>query len=400
VTGEKAQAAQKRPLAVEDIRRQIGKTGDSPFVFEAIDVRMDGEVFLPLQSLNQLRREALSQLETQLYGRYFRHPEKEEAQAGTLSSKRAVNHDADAADTAAVISNGSQSVFGLTVSVQERFQLDTVLAWADHTADGQEESSASGLVHAIYLDAGLLFPVHADGRSRQDAHALICRVQQAGIRCMLQMPPIFRQRERDFYRQEQVSAVLKHLDGFLVRCVDAFAFLRAEGYQQSIIADDSLYAYNHRAAAFWKETGASRLTLPAELNAKELSRLDTEGSEMTVYGRTQLMVTAQCLKKNTSGCTGVPALLYLKDRRQASFPVRTRCSECCNVIYNSVPLDLLDCGAELRKLHPSFLRLAFTAESAQETAEVLGRYESFLAGADVPSGGESRTRGHFRRGVE
>lgn len=388
VTGAVAQKAQNRPLTEEEICRQMKKTGDSPFVFEDIQIQMEGAVFLPLQSLNQLRREGLAQLEENLCSRFVR-----EEQGHTEAEKKEY--------FSRTPQNSGSFDYRLTVSVQELTQLETVLSW-NLGQKQQYEKISCGLgtcVDTIYLDCALLFPATKQEKTVSGAD-MITSIQNAGIRCCIQMPPIFREKERAFYSQEKVRRILSMADGFLVRTVDAVAFLLAEGYGQDIIGEEGLYAYNREAAAFWKQAGVHRLTLPAELNESELGKLETDGCELVVYGRSPLMFTAQCLKMNTTGCTGIPDLLILKDRKNAAFPVRTRCRECGNVIYNSVPLDLLGCRTSVDRLHPSHLRLSFTTETAKETADVLARYGDLAAGKTVPVGTDSTTRGHFRRGVE
>ncbi|MDD6614998.1 MAG: DUF3656 domain-containing protein [Lachnospiraceae bacterium] len=383
VTAEGAivQKAQKRPLSKEEMNRQLNKTGDSPFLFETLAIEMEGEVFLPLQALNQLRREALSQLEEKICKSFFREePVKENL------NKLMLKEESYQMETV--------SRFYLTVAVKNRSQLDAVLAWS------AAQDSRNSAVEVIYLDVAMLFPPQAEEDDFAAAKDFIARVQSAGILCMVQMPPIFRKKDRRFYTRQQVRDILTRADGFLVRTVDAFAFLQSEGYRQPIIGDEGLYAYNCEAAAFWKNAGIFRQTLPAELNVSELNRLGCRGCELTIYGRVPLMFTAQCLKMNTAGCTGIPDTMMLKDRRQACFPVMTRCRECCNVIYNSVPLDLMGCGSELKKLHPSHLRLSFTTETEGEVSEILNRYDLFLKGQTDGKGTDSTTRGHFRRGVE
>ena len=55
----------------------------------------------------------------------------------------------------------------------------------------------------------------------------------------------------------------------------------------------------------------------------ELARRGMEDSELMVYGRLPMMVSAQCLTKTVKGCTGKPGWMYLKDRKGKRFPVKT-----------------------------------------------------------------------------
>ena len=52
------------------------------------------------------------------------------------------------------------------------------------------------------------------------------------------------------------------------------------------------------------------MTLPVELNARELSDAGVRG-ELIVYGYLPMMVSAQCVKKTMEGCTGRPGRSYI-----------------------------------------------------------------------------------------
>lgn len=54
------------------------KTGDTPFVMEDLSIRIEDGVFLPNGALNQLRREALAELQKEMLKPYQRqeHPQR------------------------------------------------------------------------------------------------------------------------------------------------------------------------------------------------------------------------------------------------------------------------------------------------------------------------------------
>ncbi len=60
------QLAQTRALTEEDIRKQLCKTGNTPFAFESLTISLQGDCALPVKSLNELRRNAFSLLEQQI----------------------------------------------------------------------------------------------------------------------------------------------------------------------------------------------------------------------------------------------------------------------------------------------------------------------------------------------
>lgn len=82
------------------------------------------------------------------------------------------------------------------------------------------------------------------------------------------------------------------------------------------------------------------------------------------------------------------------------FAVKPVCKECYNVIYNSQPLSLLNLRAQVAELAPAFLRLSFTLESAEQTRQVLERFERNYCKKQPVDELLEFTRGHFKRGVE
>nr|MBQ8252514.1 U32 family peptidase [Lachnospiraceae bacterium] len=63
VTGAEAGEAQKCAATPDDVKKQLCKTGNTFFSFKEISFEMDQDLFLPNKELNELRRNALGQME-------------------------------------------------------------------------------------------------------------------------------------------------------------------------------------------------------------------------------------------------------------------------------------------------------------------------------------------------
>ena len=55
--------AQNKPITKEKVIEQLSKTGDTPFKIENLDLILDENLFLPISTLNDLRRNALKSYE-------------------------------------------------------------------------------------------------------------------------------------------------------------------------------------------------------------------------------------------------------------------------------------------------------------------------------------------------
>lgn len=72
IEGPIVEQSQKRSATPEDIEKQMKKTGETPFACTSCKVQIEGNVFLPVSVLKNLRRDLLKQIEKELvYGTEF-----------------------------------------------------------------------------------------------------------------------------------------------------------------------------------------------------------------------------------------------------------------------------------------------------------------------------------------
>ncbi|MCC8044225.1 MAG: U32 family peptidase [Clostridiales bacterium] len=400
VHGDFPEAARTNAATSDDVSRQIRKTGGTPFEFNQLTIDLADGLFLPVRMLNELRRNALEQLKTRIL-----------SERGHLEKRLACGIYADTAALAGSDADFSQTVFRhvknilpcLNILVTTMEQLDEVLRWRKETASVCQSCH----VDTIYLDSFLLGGREGLSKACVLLKARMDIARKLGIKCMFCLPPILRESGRAVLEHPAVSDLLGGMDGFLVQTIDELSWLREQPFSGAVVSESCLYTFNQAARAQLLEEGISRLTFPAELNARELMSLDGgSNSELVVYGREALMQSAQCLRKNTSGCKN-GGLLYLRDRKGISFPVLTRCLFCVNTIYNSVPLHLAGCFDDIRKIAPSSVRLSFTIETRDETRHILRIYEQLFdtissgkSPVNLAGAGFQTTKGHFKRGVE
>ena len=192
----------------------------------------------------------------------------------------------------------------------------------------------------------------------------------------------------------------------LVRNIDEIGYLEENGYTGEIFADHTLYSFNSAARDMLKSFGALHDTAPLELNYRELSARGMSGSELMIYGRVPMMISAGCLYKNTheNRCKrndrGGHDIL-LTDRTDTCFPVICDCRYCCNIILNSVPLSLHGHTDKIRELAPGSVRLYFTTENGRKTRQTAEYFIAALKGGDDPGDPPYMhfTNGHFIKGI-
>ena len=58
VMGDTVEEAKKQPLSADRVEKQMRKTGQTPFVFDTLEIMTDEAGFLPMQSINELEERA------------------------------------------------------------------------------------------------------------------------------------------------------------------------------------------------------------------------------------------------------------------------------------------------------------------------------------------------------
>lgn len=388
--GDMVLVAQNRPLTKEVVTEKITKTGNTPFVFENLEVTMDDDIFMPVNQLNQLRRGALEALEEALLKPYERTlPELVETSSAETDRQTTGNAIKEKQISGQSLSqtSGQQSAGSSTevrVLIEDAEQLPAVLK--------------ADFVDTVYLDCMLYTRENLIHKLSED----IDRVHASGKKVFYVFPFIFRQQTSLFY--EKIMPELKKLplNGIMVRSLDEIAFIKEWGNENwQMVSDSNLYTYSNEAAEYFYRLGMIQDTIPVELNRKEILRRENSRSEMIIYGRLPLMITAQCIHKNTLGCMHQHKVLNLKDRYSVHFPVKNFCSECYNVIYNSIPVCLFKEDVTVKKIAPAAVRLSFTTETEEETEQILTIYgDIYKNGGILGQMPMECTNGHFKRGVE
>lgn len=352
--------ALKAPAERKNVAERISKTGDTPFEFENIDITMDNDIFVPNGALNKLRREAIEGLQNEILMQYKRTAS---ASYGWKSKK-----------TSEIKPSGDPKVIA---SVRDGKQLYRLLEYDN--------------ILEIYIDSSKY------GRRdfvKEFNDDVFC-VNNAEKKAYLALPVIFRKSTRDYF--ETISDQLKKIDfeGFIVRNYEEFFWVKTRFAGKKIVTDHNMYTYNDMAKSMFFDNGADADTMPLELNQKEINRRNNKGSQMIIYGYYPLMVSAQCVHKNSYKCDRTPQITYLKDRYNKIFPVWNNCSECYNIIYNSCPTVLFNNMQKIKNAGIDALRLDFTFEKPEEIDTVMAAFESNSA-----DGIKEYTNGHFKRGVE
>ncbi|MFR5725401.1 MAG: peptidase U32 family protein [Clostridium sp.] len=165
VSGQEPQAAKNQPMTREKVIRQLGKTGATAFEFTELEAEVCGALFLPVQALNELRREGFEALTEAIQNQWRRKaPEAGEVQNGADSGEKS-SRAAGCAGPVPDESAGKRPMY-LTVSAETGDQLSAALAVPE--------------VRRICLDASSFQP--------ERWAEFVQLIHQAGKECYLTLP--------------------------------------------------------------------------------------------------------------------------------------------------------------------------------------------------------------------
>ena len=273
----------------------------------------------------------------------------------------------------------------LTASLEEECQLEPALS--------------CDAVKRIYIDA--------DGFKPDQWGKVVKQCETKGKECFLTLPHIFRTHAMKFFSKNRKNLENAGFTGVLARALEEVSWLKEENIHIPFALDASVYAWNREAVHTLKKMGPEFITMPWELNSRELKAVATAcekedmADEMIIYGHAPMMVSAQCVVKTLKGCTAKREHLIMKDRTGAGLPLKAHCNFCYNTILNPLPLSLFGNEEAVRELNMASLRLSFTREGKEETQKILEAFAaSFIEGREIVEPVKDFTRGHFRRGVE
>ena len=377
--------ASKRALDLPQLREQLGRLGETPFVLGSLDdTGLSNGMFVPVSELNRLRQQAVEQLQERLSW---------ERMALVNTRETAI---AEAIADLTVHTSLSQhtSTFALRAVV---YDVETARA------------AAEGGATEIVLDPFLRHPAPPLAR----VHALHEELTALGITLRLRTPTIVRPEER------------KKLDKWLnldLPLLSGHLGLVAElgGAGRDVIADYATNAFNQHTAALLFELGASNICASIELTLDELSALIApwhgRAFDVLVYGRPEGMTIEHCIlsaafDREPTTCRDLCVQKHpnvsITDPAGYTFAVATD-SDCRNRLLHSRPIDGAEYLPALWRNGVRGYQLQFNVPGDPIVAITRSYREALdaLASDNAPNLTASRallagafTRGHFARAV-
>ena len=349
VYGPTPQLAFHKELTMALLQTQLHKTGGTPFYCAGVKGTVAPGLALSLSAFNEMRRSLLAELLEQ------RKPAPPRAEGDFVPGEDYGGYGGPPQVTASVMR-------------------------ADQLSAGMEELEPK-IVYLPITEFDLENP-------------MVRRfLENDKINVVAALPRVIHDNERKRVSDVLVRAHSMGVTEALVGNIGHIQFAREHG--MDVRGDYGLNIFNSESLYVMRNLGLLSATLSFELRLAEIRDLSKPiDTELITYGRLPLMITENCIVKNTTGACTCDSFSGLVDRHGALFPVMSDFG-CRNILLNSKKLFMADKDPATAVIGLWAQRLSFTTENALECVSVMKTYMGL--GDFTPAG---FTRGLYYRGVE
>jgi U32 family peptidase len=365
--------ARTSALSSTILREQLGRLGETRYVLRNLDIKIEGEVFIPIGFINRLRRDAMAKLDiaTKVGRSGQGQALGESSPSGAAESEKPPGLDR-------ALRRSSESVLShLLVDRQSSRNLTPELITLCRTFDQIEVALEEG-IETIYVDF-------------EDVRLYPQAVERIGdrARAFLATPRIQKSGEQGFFRLIENARPF----GVLIRNLGSVSFFRDKRF--ALHGDFSLNVANPLTADFFAKQGLDRLTISYDLNIKEvLSLLQYQPAnrfELTIHQHMPMFHMEHCvfaafLSDGTdyTNC-GRPCDRHevkLRDRVGAEHVVKADVG-CRNTVFNARAQSGAQCAQALLAAGMRRFRVEFLSQTRAEVRHLIRVYRQLLDG-EIP----------------
>ena len=376
--GEVVQEALKTPVSQQQVTKALCQTGGTGYIVNSLDLDMEGNCFVSMKAIKDVRREAIQLLKDNKQQQFCRD--------ASLVKNRIL------AQTDKIIKDIQSS------DVPQNIEYKPKYAVSVRTLEQWESIIEYDEVDAIYADAVLL---------RNSLFRKQFSAYHKDREVYLILPRMFRD---ELAKRFQKDSIIMQFAGFVVGSLDAFQFALqyADEHKKEyeLVLDHSLYVFNRQAAKAYvqiiKEAPYGKLrwmNAPYEATLEEIVQSDIQPLQLQVYGCRTVMTSAQCLVQNSKGCYSKMQLNRIQDRKGKNYIVYNNCEFCNNQLIEEEPVSMHGMAKEVLRVMPASVRFDFTKEDKDQMKAVLEafwmEYEK-----DVLTGSVCSNTGHYFRPVD
>lgn len=329
------QEALNQPISREKILEQINKTGNTCFEFENLNLILDNNLFLPIKSLNELRRTAIQGLEDSVmshstYNLKFKTIE--------FPSKKIEN------DLEKITISLLLNIYKPEFNYENLKNIDRLYIPLNYFINSEYTESLKKLA--------LKIPI------------------------FVYIPSILKDKKLNLINFEKIVNEFS-IKGFIISHISQVEALK--NFNLELIGNFTLNMYNNFSIEFLKDLGFNTYTPSVELTIDELNSLENDiKKEVIVYGKIPVMTNNYCYLGNSNKCyknckqkCKTNKIFYLKDRLGCKFRILPSQIFGTTTIFNFKPLGLARKGLE-----SNLFRIDILDENIEEIQKQINNIKS------------------------
>jgi len=338
VYGPYPEKAFHKAITSASLQTQLHKTAGTPFVCMGVRSMIDRGLTIPMSSFNEMRREVFAEILEQ------RKPTHMRVEGEYIPSRyhfENANHDdyKPAKTTPPAI---TVALSGLEQFSKELEQLCPRIIYIPITEFDYE----SPKLHEV--------------------------IKSENTTIAVSLPRIFHDSERKRIAGMLNKAAKLGVSNALVSNIGHIQFAKRHG--MTVRGDFAFNVYNSETLYVLQKLGIKSATLSFELPLSEIREISKPiDTELITYGRLPLMITENCIVRNSTDACTCDSFTGLVDEHGAVYPVMPEFG-CRNVLLHSKKLLMADKRRSISSLGIWAERLNFTTENAIECVTVTKRF--------------------------
>lgn len=299
------QIALNKPITEEKVVEQLSKTGNTEFEFDYINVIMDGNLFVQMSILNDLRRNVLEKLETIVLEKYAHSLEPTNISLPTVFE-----------NTSNIIEQNYKSISLLLNILNPEFAYNTLTD-----------------IDKLYI------PLNYFVNSKFEA---ILNILTDTFNVYVYMPHILKDQMKQNISFENIVSKF-NIKGFVISHISQLETVSKFGLD--LIANFNLNTYSSLSIQNLANNNFSSFTSSVELEKDEINNLNRNANlaqEVIVYGKIPVMTNGYCYLGKSNKCykecdrkCNKNSKFYLKDRMDFKFRIVPDSTNTLTTIYNS-----------------------------------------------------------------
>jgi len=346
VYGPVPEQAFHKELTTAFLQTQLHNTSGTPFVCYGVKSTVEPGLTVPPSSFSDMRRDAFAEILEKRKPTYMR-AEGEYTPSWLHSEDLITDIIAESFNEEQELKGSTQPVFTMSITgvnqlSEELEELQPKVIYIPVTELDYESPMLNRFLKNDEITLAVELPRLIHDNEKKKIAGMLNRAQKLGI------------------------------ENALVGNIGHIQFAKKHG--MTVRGDFGFNVYNSETLYVLQKLGLKSATISFEMSLSEIRGLSKPiDTEIITYGRLPLMITENCIVRNSTDACTCDSFTGLVDEQGALFPVEPYFG-CRNVLLNSKKLFMADKRRTISSLGVWAERLYFTTENALECVTVLKRY--------------------------